>query len=63
MKTIQHLYCDISILPDILKWLHKNDSLIFLVILKVQNVEKTKQQKLPLFKFSVNERFKMHLFS
>lgn len=54
MKTIQHLYCDISIFPDTLKWLNKNDSLIFLVILKVQNIQKTKQQKLSLFSFSVD---------
>lgn len=35
MKAIQHFYCDISTFPVILKWLHKNDSLTLLVILKV----------------------------
>lgn len=51
MKTVQHLYCDISIFPDILKWLNKNDSLTFLVILKVQNVEKNQTAKAITFQF------------
>lgn len=63
IKTTHHLYCDISIFPDILKWLHKNYSLTFLVILKVQSIEKNRQQKLLLFSFAVDEHFKMHLFS